>query len=121
MSYVTDVILVLPLNLDETLIPPLNEWLMSEEGGESGRFEDIGKHGGGRKYHQVEIFSGAFNYLPLEKFLKFMGELPAALFTRYDDLRGDVMLIVRDEEWRAPVVFRVGQTINDVEIPTYEP
>lgn len=122
MSYVTDVILVLPLGIHRKLIPVLNEWLMSEEGGKSGRFEDIGKHGGGRKCHQVGIFSGAFNYLPLQRFLKFLGALPASLFTLYGEFneRGDVMLIVQDENWSAPVMLRVGQTLNDVEIPTYE-
>jgi hypothetical protein len=122
MSYVTDVILVMPLGMERELIPTLNVWLMSEEGGKCGRFEDIGEHGGGRKAHQVEIFSGAFNYLPLESFLEFLGELPVSLFTKYEEYneRGDVMLIVRDENWRAPVMLRVGQTLNDVEIPDYE-
>ena len=30
------------------------------------------------------------------------------------------MLIVRDENWSAPVMLRVGQTLDDVEIPEYE-
>ena len=123
MSYVTDVILVMPLGMEMELIPTLNAWLMSDSGGGCGAFEDIGEHGGGRKAHQVEIFSGAFNYLPLENFLKLLGALPDSLFTLYGEynLRGEVMLIVRDENWRAPVMLRVGQTLNDVEIPEYEP
>ena len=122
MSYVTDVILVMPLNMERELIPVLNAWLMSEEGGECGTFQDIGQHGGGRKVHQVEIFSGAFNYLPLQSFLTFLGALPASLFTLYGKFneRGEVMLIVRDENWSAPVMLRVGQTLDDVEIPEYE-
>jgi hypothetical protein len=122
MSYVTDVILVMPLGVERTLIPTLDAWLMSEEGGECGTFEDIGQDGGGRKAHQVEIFSGAFNFLPLQNFLEFLGALPVSLFTLYGEYnkRGDVMLIVRDENWRAPVMLRVGQTLNDVEIPEYE-
>jgi hypothetical protein len=122
MSYVTDVILVMPLGMEMELIPTLNAWLMSEEGGQCGTFADIGEHGGGRKAHQVEIFSGAFNYLPLQNFLKFLGALPVSLFEPYEKYneREEVMLIVRDENWRAPAMFRVGQTLNDVEIPEYE-
>ena len=122
MSYVTDVILVMPLGMEIKLIPVLNAWLMSDSGGGCGTFEDIGEHGGGRKAHQLEIFSGAFNYLPLQNFLKFLGALPVSLFTLYGQFnkRGDVMLVVMDENWSAPVMLRVGQTLDDVEIPEYE-
>ncbi len=118
MSYVTDVVLIMPLGVEEQLIPPLNAWLKSEEGGECGAFADIGYHGGGRKAHQVEIYSGAFNHLPLEAFLAFIAELPVMLYG--DDRKDEVMLIIRDEEWRAPVLFRLGQTLGDVQITEYE-
>jgi len=118
VSYVTDEVLIMPLGAEEQLIPPLNAWLKSEEGGECGAFADIGYHGGGRKAHQVEIYSGAFNYLPLEAFLAFIAEIPVI---RYGyDRKDEVMLIIRDEEWRAPVLFRLGQTLGDVQIPLYE-
>jgi hypothetical protein len=118
VSYVTDVVLIMPLGVEEQLIQPLNAWLKSEEGGECGAFADIGYHGGGRKAHQVEIYSGALNYLPLEAFLAFIAEIPV---TRYGyDRKGEVMLIIRDEDWRAPVLFRLGQTLADVQIPKYE-
>jgi hypothetical protein len=92
MSHVADIILTCDLGEEDgddnwPAINHINEYLSSEN---KGVLTNIGKHAGGHKALQVEVFGGAFNYLDWEGFAQ-------ALRTAPWESPENVVLLVQDE------------------------
>lgn len=99
MSVVTNVILYIdPLedgDPDEGIMPKpikaINEWLEDHGKGSFGFIPPAAHCVGGHKALEVDLFLGAFNHLPLDKFLE-------AVFSQNWEYPANVQVFVKEQE-----------------------
>ena len=109
MSNVTDIALILPLNSDE-VVREINQWLDAQDDDYYGTFKQVDEHGGGRKAHQWDMWTGAFNHLPIDDFLAAVAAVPLERWGwgGAED-RAKTRIIVQKEEVDAIIVLAVGE------------
>lgn len=73
MSWVTNILITCGVGEEDgdDKFPPIdrvNEWLLAN--GQHAGLSHLNGHEGGHKAWEVDVFGGAFNYLPIEDFIK---------------------------------------------------
>jgi hypothetical protein len=107
MSNVTDIALILPLNSDE-VVREINQWIDAQDD-VYGLFKKVDEYGGGRKAHQWDMWTGAFNHFPIDDFLTAFANIPTQRWGwGGDEDRAKARIIVQKEEVEQFAVLSVG-------------